>query len=133
LGQAGMKKLVIPGVTALVTFLVAIPAGCQRQDIEISPAPIEDVSVDVTQSQPPQVAVHIKGGLRDTCTTFHDLTVKRTSNTINIKVTVQTREDEFCGHVYTFFEKDVNLGSDFIKGENYDIIVNGEATTFTMP
>ena len=48
-------------------------------DIEISLAPIHEIEVYFIfmESFPVQVGVHIQGGLRDGCTTFHDAIVTR--------------------------------------------------------
>jgi hypothetical protein len=102
-------------------------------NVEIGPAPIHDVKIAVTLSQPQEVLVYIKGGLRDTCTTFSDLNTERTGNAISIKVNVQTLTGQICGQVYTFFERCVDLGSDFVSGQVYTVIVNDKTTTFTMP
>ena len=101
--------------------------------VEISPAPIHDAKIAVTLAEPYEVWVYIKGGLSTTCASFHGITTERTGDTIDINVTVQTVTGQFCGQLYTFFEKYVNLGSDFVSGRDYTVNINGETTTFTMP
>jgi hypothetical protein len=80
-----------------------------------------------------QVGVHIKGGLRDGCTTFHDAVVTREGNSVNIEITVQRPKDAICTQVYSFFEENLNLGSDFTSGTTYNLIVNDYTTTFVYP
>jgi hypothetical protein len=104
-----------------------------QSNVEISPAPIHDVKIAVTLSQPQEILVYIKGGLRDTCTTFSDMNVKRIDDDINIKVEVQTITGQVCGQVYSFFERCIDLGSDFVPGEPYYVNVNDRTITFTMP
>jgi hypothetical protein len=104
-----------------------------QTEIKINPAPIDDVKIAVTLSEPKEIIVYIKGGLRDTCTTFSDMSTERNGNTININVNVQTTVGQICGYIYTFFEKYINLGNDFIPGEVYTVKVNDNMTTFTMP
>jgi len=125
----------------VLVFLVVIvtAVGCQsdtsdadEQEIEIRPAPIHEVQVNIAESFPPQVFVYIKGGLADSCTTFHELTVERSGNTINIKVTTQRPKGAVCTQIYGFFEKNVNLGTEFTSGETYVINVNDKATSFVM-
>jgi len=87
----------------------------------------------IAESYPPQVIVHIKGGLADSCTTFHKLNTKRSDNTVNIEVTTQRPREAVCAQVYGFFEKNVSLGSDFIAGETYTININDKTTSFMMP
>jgi hypothetical protein len=102
-------------------------------DIEISLAPIHEVEVLFMESFPVQVGVRIKGGLRDGCTTFRDAMVTREGDTVNIEVTVQKPKGKECPAVYTLFEKNLNLGSDFTAGAIYNLKVNDYATTFEMP
>jgi hypothetical protein len=100
------------------------------KDVEISPAPIHEVEVYFMESFPVQVGVRIKGGLRDGCTTFHDIEVTREGNNVNIEVTVQHPTGVHCPAVYTYFEENINLGSDFSVGETYTLNVNDYSTTF---
>ncbi len=102
----------------------------QRTDMEIKLAPIDDVKVYLMKSNPPQIGVYIKGGLSDGCTTFHDIVTTREGSTVNIKVTVQHPWGVFCPAIYTSFEKDVNLGTDFDFGTVYTLNVNNYSTTF---
>jgi hypothetical protein len=97
---------------------------------EIGLAPIDEVNVYFMESFPVQVGVHIKGGLPDGCTKFHDIEIAQEGNTINIKVTTQRPRGVDCTAVYTFFEKDINLGSDFTVGTTYTLNVNDYTTTF---
>jgi hypothetical protein len=76
------------------------------------------------------VEVYIKGGLRDGCTKYHDAVVTRDGNTINIKVTVQHPKDAMCTAIYGYFEKTINLGSNFTAGTSYMLKVNDYTTTF---
>ena len=108
--------------------------GCQQDSrLEISPAPIHEVTVTFAKSLPPQVIVYIKGGLKDGCTAFHDLTTSRRGSQINIKVTVQTEKEKICTQVYGFFEKTVNLGSNFTSGQTYTVNVNDQTAAFVAP
>jgi hypothetical protein len=113
--------------------LVMTVTKSTQSNVEIGPAPIDDVKIAVTLSQPQAVLVYIKGGLRNTCTTFADLNTERIGNVISIEVNVQTITGQICGQVYTFFERCVDLGSDFVSGQVYTITVNDKTTTFTMP
>jgi hypothetical protein len=99
-------------------------------EIEVGLAPIHEVEVYFMESFPVQVGVHIKGGLRDGCTTFHDAVITREGNTISIEVTTQKPKDAVCPAVYTFFEENLNLGSDFTIATTYTLNVNDYATTF---
>jgi len=100
------------------------------QPPEIKLAPIDEVKVNILKSNPPQISVYIKGGLPDGCTTFHDIETVREGTTVNIKVTVQRPRGVACPAIYTNFEKDVNLASDFAFGTTYTLNVNDYSTTF---
>jgi len=130
-----MKRTLFLVFISLLTIM-AIITGCQpdsdEDEIEIRLAPIHEVSVNIAESYPPQVFVHIKGGLRDGCTTFHQLTTRRDDKTIDIEVTTQRPKDKACTQVYQYFEKNVVLGSDFTSGETYTVKVNDKMTTFVM-
>ena len=133
-----MKRVLSLAALAFIVIVVTA-TGCQsdtsysdEQEIEIRPAPIHEVQVNIAESFPPQVFVYIKGGLADGCTTFNALTTERSGNTINITVTTQRPKKAICTQVYGFFEKNVALGSDFTSGETYIINVNDETTSFVM-
>ena len=130
-----MKKISYLAMLALI-LIVVTTVGCQpevdEQEIEIRPAPIHEVQINIAESYPPQVFIFIKGGLADGCTTFHELTTERTGNTINIKVTTQRPKDAICAQVYGYFEKNVALGSDFNSGETYIVNVNDKTKSFVM-
>jgi hypothetical protein len=99
-------------------------------DVEISLAPIHEVEIYFMKSFPVQVGVHIIGGLRDGCTNFHDVAVTREENTIDVEVTVRKPKGMTCPAIYTFFEENLNLGSDFTVGDTYTLKVNDYTTTF---
>lgn len=128
------RALSLAALAGIVVMVTAV--GCQlkteEEEIEIRPAPIHEVQVNIAESFPPQVFVYIKGGLSDGCTTFHELTTERSGNTINITVTTQRPKNAICTQVYGSFEKNVALGSDFTSGETYRVNVNDEITSFVM-
>jgi inhibitor of cysteine peptidase len=104
----------------------------QAADIEIRPAPIEEVEAEVAGGPYPFVTVHVKGGLSDACTTLHETKAMRTASTIVISITTERPRDAICTEIYTYFEKDLNLGKDFAPG-TYTVEVNGVSDTFVIP
>ena len=134
-----MKRIFYLAALALLIVMVT-SMGCQseteeqidEQRIEIRPAPIHEVQVNIAESFPPQIFVYIKGGLADACTTFYELTVERSGNIINIEVTTQRPKEAICAQVYGYFEENVALGIEFTSGETYTINVNDETTSFLM-
>jgi hypothetical protein len=127
-----MKRLLYLVPAVLIVAMLASGCGSPADDNEIKPAPIHDVSVTVLMSNPPQVEVYIKGGLADGCTVFHELNWERDGKTVKITVTVERPREAVCTEVYGFFEKTVNLGTDFVSGETYTVNVNDKTTSFTM-
>ncbi len=122
---------------ALAVVSIATTSACQcatdQQEIEINLAPIHDIQVNIAESYPEQIFIYIKGGLRDSCTTFHEIETQRSGNTIDIVVTTERPKDAVCAQVYGYFEKNVPLGSDFTSGETYTVNVNDVTTSFEYP
>ena len=102
----------------------------QCANMEIKLAPIEEVKVNILKSNPAQIGVYIKGGLPDGCTTFHDIDINREGSTVNIIVTVQRPRGMSCPAIYTYFEKDIIIESDFDFGTTYTLNVNDYSTIF---
>ena len=124
LGMIGCLQPNNPGSTSTPTSTL---------NVDISPAPITGLQVITAPSQPPQFSATFKVGLRDTCTSFNDLTTARSGNTVNITVTVQHEKDKICGQLYGFLDKTVSLGSSFTSGQTYTVNVNDQTTTFVVP
>ena len=129
-----MKSKPLIAVLFLVALMVSIP-GCdgEQNELEIKAAIIEEVDISIAESDPQKILVYIKGGLADSCTTFHDLTAERSGNTITIEVTTERPVGAICAQIYRYFEKNVSLGSDFTSGETYTVDVNGVVETFEYP
>jgi len=129
-----MKIKLLVMVLLLAASMIAAP-GCdsEQTELETEAAPIHEVSVSIAESYPEQVIVYIKGGLADSCTTFHDLTAEHSGNTIYIEVTTERPVDAVCAQIYRYFERNVNLGSDFTSGQTYTVDVNGVTETFVYP
>jgi inhibitor of cysteine peptidase len=124
-------------ITLIFTALIVASIGCQgdtgEQYIEIKLAPIHDVQINIAESFPEQIFVDIRGGLADSCTTFHDLKTERSGNIINITVTTERPKNAICSQVYSYFKKNVALGSDFISGDTYTVNVNDVTISFEYP
>ncbi len=101
-------------------------------NIEIRLAPIHEVRINIAESFPVQIFVHIQGWLHNGCTTFHNLTIDRNGNDTRIEVTTQEPRDAECTQEERLFEKNVNLGSEFTSGETYTVAVNDVVNSFVM-
>ena len=119
----------------IVVIILSLLIACQGDDsgLVIKPAPIHEVEISIAESFPEQVFVNITGGLADSCTLFHNLNVERMGNTVKIEITTERPIDAVCAQVYGFFEKNVNLGSNFTSDQTYIVDVNGTIETFKYP
>lgn len=135
-GVARMR-LALTGLALVVATAGMVATGCDNagpgDDIEVRLTPIHQVEVRFMESFPVQVGVYIQGGLPDGCTTFRDIQTSRAGNTVKIEVTNQRPKDAICTQVYGYFERNINLGSSFTRGQVYTVQVNDRTTTFTMP
>jgi hypothetical protein len=130
-----MNKILAVCTAALLIMLMLVSGACSKTTPTVSQevidlAPIHEVNVSLLKSNSAQVSVYIKGGLRDGCTTFNKLEVTREGNTVNIKVTTKHPKEAVCPAIYTYFEKNINLGSDFTIATTYTLSVNDYTTTF---
>jgi len=134
-----MKKALIAAGLLLVMAgiiggaLAYASVGTGDDGLEVKPAPIHEVDVYIAESFPPQVMVHVQGGLSDGCTTLREIKTERNGSVVNIKVTTQRPKEAICTQVYGYFEEGLNLGSDFVSGEAYTFNVNDVMTVFVMP
>jgi len=127
-------KIILPVALGLVVLMSLLSAcGGDSPVLEIKLAPIHEVQISVAETFPEQIFVHITGGLADSCTSFHDLNTERSGNTIEIEVTTERPRDAVCAQVYSYFEENINLGSDFTSGQTYTVDVNGFIKTFVYP
>jgi hypothetical protein len=102
------------------------------QRLEIVEAPIESVQVVARLSYPPQYAVQIVAGLPSGCAQPDSHEVVRDGDTFRIKVMNRVLTgDVACTMIYGMYDVNVELGSNLTPGQQYTVIVNGEATTFT--
>ena len=134
--KAGRIIALYVGENSAVMDVLGSVLGAQfagRGEIEISVAPIEEVRVNIAESFPVQIFVYIRGGLADACTTLHEVKTERSGSDINIQVTTQRPKEAICAQVYSTFEENVALGSDFTPGETYTVNVNdAEPVTFII-
>jgi hypothetical protein len=98
------------------------------QRIEVA-APIESVEVTSTLSLPPIYVAQIVAGLPGGCAEPGDVEVNRFENAVRIDVSNTIPADEaVCTLEYRTYPLNVELGSDFVSGETYMVLVNGTST-----
>ena len=129
-----MKRFAVTLIVGLA--LGSALGGCtggNSSELQVKLAPIHELDVRFAESFPVQVFIYIKGGLSDGCTRFHGIEIKsRSNNNVRVEVTVERPRNATCPAVYTFFEQNLNLGSDFKTGETYSVVVNDKSTSFKM-
>ncbi|MCI0438933.1 MAG: hypothetical protein L0177_07345 [Chloroflexi bacterium] len=110
---------------------IAPNARCETPHVVV-PAPIDEVTINVAESFPPQYIVHIVSGLPNGCARFNELTTARDGSTITITITNLMPADPnvACTMIYGIMEHNVNLGRDFTPGETYTVKVNDMTKTF---
>ncbi|MDP6403173.1 MAG: YbaY family lipoprotein [SAR202 cluster bacterium] len=120
--------LVLDMVDSSVPVASETPTVAGPGTVEV-PAPIETVEVVVSGSDPAEYSLHIVSGLPSGCAEFDGYQVSRDGNTIEVTVTNLMPADPktICTMIYGYHEGDVALGGDFVGGETYTVVVNGEA------
>jgi len=106
-----------------------MPAGRYAE-----PAPIDGLDIAVAESFPPQYFLHVLAGLPSGCAQQYTHSVARDGNTIQVEVLNSFPEGSpVCTAIYGQYELNIPLGSDFVSGQTYRVIVNDGAaeTEFT--
>ena len=130
--EPGQTYRVIVNDGAVSTFTLP---GPDLRDTFIAESPIESVEVDVLESAPPRYQLRIVSGLPkgSSCSQFNGYEVtRRDANRIEVAITHHEVADRLvaCTADYPSVETVVPLGSGFEPGEEYEVRVNGEATSF---
>ena len=103
--------------------------------IPTQPAPIESVEVAFLESFPVQHMLQIVAGLENSCIEPHGSQAVTTigadgKNVVTVEVTnVVSPPGLVCAEIYRTYEENINLGSEFEPGSEWDVFVNGELET----
>ena len=97
------------------------------------PAPIESVDILILESFPVQYMLHVVSGLPNGCASFGGYTLTREDDTIQVTVTNLEPVDRSmaCTEEYRTVEHNISLGSDFVSGVTYTVLVSDVTETFT--
>jgi len=107
--------------------------SCARE-YEIKPAPIHELGISFSNSLPAEVILYIRGGLADSATKVNEIKILGlTGTTLDISVTTKRPKGVTAAQVYGYFEKTINLGSDFSSGQIYTVKVNDQTKQFMKP
>ncbi|MQA00996.1 MAG: hypothetical protein GEU80_17055 [Dehalococcoidia bacterium] len=99
----------------------------------VVPAPIESVKVIPYGSEPTGHALEIVAGLPSGCVEPHDSGFRRFGRVIlgSVTNTIQVDPGWACTLIYRTYKVTINLGSDFVPGQQYIAVVNNRVITFT--
>ena len=97
-----------------------------------APAPIERVEVLILKSFPPQYNLVVVSGLPNSCASFGGYRLERDDETVRIEVVnwKPSNPDVACAEIYRTVETTILLGSDFVPGSTYTVLVNDVTETF---
>lgn len=120
--------LALAGAVAFASGRAGAPPADTRQTVA---APIDDISVVVRESNPPQVSLKIRAGLPGGCAQRHSHAVSRSGDTITVTVlnSIPTG-NPICTMIYGRYDLTIDLGSTFAVGTTYIVRVNDRTTTF---
>jgi hypothetical protein len=104
------------------------PSSVGRQAV---PAPIDDLSVRILESTPPQYVLSVRAGLPSGCAEKNRHESQRSAEAITVTVlNWMPTGSPPCTMIYGSYELNINLGSDFRRGTTYSVSVNDKKTTF---
>lgn len=130
-----LPALALLASTACISDLDATGTGpTDLFPMKVVEAPIDGIDILVRESHPPQYAVLITSGLPSGCARFEAARiVSRTDTQITIRVTnfMPASDDVACTMIYGTQQTTIDLGSDFVSGREYTVLVNNESLTFT--
>ncbi len=99
---------------------------------ETGEAVVENVTVQILESYPPQVVAVLRGYLPDPCVSISEVRQVRESTTFRIRITTQRRSDARCQTVIEPFEKSVPLDVAGLPAGTYNVRVNNLVAPFTL-
>ena len=110
---------------------VVEPEPAEPTMVEV-PARVERVEVSISKSVPPEYSLTVVSVLNSTsCSRFEGYEVTRSESTVSVTVTnleVAPGQLVPCTDDLGFVETEIALGSGFMTGESYTVVVNGEVT-----
>ncbi len=110
------------------------PAPSPDPSVTYGTADVEEIQVRIRESDPVQVAVDIRGYLRDGCTEVHAIRQRFDAATDTFYVDIATARptDAICILVLQELEERVTLDVAGLPGGTYTVDVNGVTDTFTL-
>jgi hypothetical protein len=95
-------------------------------------APVQSADMAVLTSFPPQYAVKVTAGLPSGCAKADGSEVTQSGNEIRVAVyNTMPSGPIACTQIFGTYDLTINLGSNFVTGQDYRVSVNGKMLTFT--
>ena len=90
------------------------------------------MEVLILKSFPPQYNLVVVSGLPNSCASFGGYRLERDDETVRIEVVnwKPSNPDVACAEIYRTVETTILLGSDFVPGSTYTVLVNDVTETF---
>ena len=97
-------------------------------------AAVDEVSLQIMESFPVQVAAVAKGNLKDSCTAIDEIrqSYDADTKTFTIEITTVRDADAVCAQVLAPFEERIELDVRGLPAGTYTVDVNGVRETFTL-
>lgn len=136
-----MKKiifLIIAVVIAGVLFYFfggreeVISPNNQEIKFETGVAVVDEVAIEVLDTEPVRVNALVKGSLPDSCTTLSEIKTKVEEKEFKVAITTKRPEGSVCAQVIVPFEEIVPLSVEGLLAGDYIVDVNGVAENFTL-
>jgi|GEM_PF-436182 len=110
------------------------PVPSPDPSVTYGTADVEEIHVRIRESDPVQVAVDIRGYLRDGCTEVHAIRQRfdAATDTFYVDITTARPTDAICILVLQELEERVTLDVAGLPGGTYTVDVNGVTDTFTL-
>ncbi|NJK62053.1 MAG: hypothetical protein HC921_04610 [Synechococcaceae cyanobacterium SM2_3_1] len=99
--------------------------------IDVIPADVEDIEVEILESFPPRVRVVARGFLPNPCYRLGTPRIRQVRNRIRVYLPAITRTDLICTQVLVEFEETIPLGT-FTERGIYNVNVNGVSERFRL-
>ncbi len=94
-------------------------------------APVQSADIAVLTSFPPQYAVKVAAGLPNGCAKADGYEVTQSGSDLRVAVyNTMPSGPVACTQIFGTYDLTINLGSNFVTGQDYRVNVNGKMLTF---
>jgi hypothetical protein len=123
-----MKRILFV-ILAVLLILSIFANGCTGYILYL--ATIHDIDIWADNSSPPHYFMDVVIGEHTSCDSFDSYNVTRASNTtIRVEIVNKHITGEPCQEYTKYVEHTFPLGSDFVPGGNYTVVVNNVTENF---